>query len=219
MNNLNNIDDFVKTVVHLQKQDGGDYGHYPFQLMAEDKKGDLEVASLALGGDIKACIEKFSEYGKAGFTRIYMSADFSAGGDMKSDFIAIFEYDSIEVKLFAIPYDAKTGEMFERVKDTDSTHLEQLKYNFMFDLVKSIGLVVDENGASSINVGIPEMMNGDISPNFAIKESIKSMDRSLDILIGKIENLSVIDAQLMVTGLGMIKSQVGILREMVRKLK
>ena len=126
---MNNINDFIKTLVSIDKIEGtNDFGHYPFQALSESKDGEITISTLALGGDVISCYKIFKKQRTEGATKMYMSLDFPAGGDIKDDFVMVFSYENKELSKIAIPYNIKTGERLDPI--TESNHLEKIFNNF-----------------------------------------------------------------------------------------
>ena len=123
---MKSVEEFVKTMVKVEFiEDCNCFGHYPFQLMCENRDGGLSITALALGGDVASCCMKFSEYKNQGAKRIYLSLDFPKGGDIENDYIAIFSFEGNDIGLFAIPYDTANGKTFDIIKS--STQLDLIK--------------------------------------------------------------------------------------------
>ena len=120
------IDSCVK-IGHLESCDC--FGHYPFQLVAENKDGGLEINALALGGDVEACYRRAAEYKTNGAKKIYMSLDFPAGDDIDKDFVAIFSIEDGEINISAIPYNTEDGKTFDVIEK--SSYLTGIKEQFI----------------------------------------------------------------------------------------
>lgn len=123
---MKTVEEFIKSMVNIEFiEDSNCFGHYPFQLLCENKEGGLELNALALGGDVASCYRRFAEYKNNGAKRIYLSLDFPKGGDIENDFVAIFTYENNKIELFAIPYEIEEGKTFDKV--TNSDHLDKIK--------------------------------------------------------------------------------------------
>jgi hypothetical protein len=106
------------------------FGHYPFQLFCENKSGDFEMGSLALGGDVASCYRVFGKHIKGDAKRVYLSLDFPKGGDIENDYIAIFTFENGVINVFAIPYDTEDGKTFDIVKNGSQIDLMKKQMNF-----------------------------------------------------------------------------------------
>jgi len=127
---MKSVEEFVKSMVKIEFIENSNcFGHYPFQLFCEDKNGKFEMNALALGGDVKSCYKRFSEYKKQGAKRIYMSLDFPSRGDIENDFVAIFYFENNELNLFAIPYSLEDGKQLDVIKKSD--FLDIIKYQII----------------------------------------------------------------------------------------
>ena len=123
---MKTVEEFVKSMVKIEFiEDSNCFGHYPFQLLCENKDGGLEINALALGGDVASCYRRFAEYKNNDAKRIYLSLDFPSGGDIENDYVAIFVFENNEINLFAIPYEIEEGKTFEIIKE--SSHLDKIK--------------------------------------------------------------------------------------------
>ena len=121
-----NTEEFVRTMVKIEFLESSNcFGHYPFQLLCENKDGGMELNALALGGDVDSCYRRFVQYKKQEAKRIYLSLGFPSGGDIEHDFVAIFVFENNEINLFAIPYEIEEGKMFNRI--AESSHLDRIK--------------------------------------------------------------------------------------------
>lgn len=129
---MKSLKEFIDSMVTVEFIEVSNcYGHYPFQLLAETKDGILEINALALGGNVAACYDRFVDYKNEGANRIYMSLDFPRGGDINTDFVAVFSLENGEIKLQALPYSLLDGKILDPI--TESKHLNdimaQLKKN------------------------------------------------------------------------------------------
>lgn len=130
---MKNVNEFIKGLVKVDSIESVDcFGHYPFQLFAENNNGTAELNALALGGDIKACRRRFNDYKKSGAKKIYMSLDFPAGGDIDKDFIVVVSLEGEEISLLAIPYSTEDGKLFPTIKESDI--LSKIKSEFLASL-------------------------------------------------------------------------------------
>lgn len=113
---MNTVKEFVEQIVKIEYlEDSNSYGHYPFQLFVENSDGKFEMNSLALGGDVESCYNRFGEYLKNNAKKIFMSLDFPASNDIDHDFVCIFSYIDNNYDVYAIPYDTETGEIYEDI--------------------------------------------------------------------------------------------------------
>lgn len=134
ISNMKTVEEFVKSLVKVDFIENSDcYGHYPFQLLSTDKEGKTSMCALALGGDVQACYERTKELLKPDSVT-FLSLDFPAVFDAKHDFIAVYEIRNKDVKMFAIPYDEETGEVFE--KEIQGNYIDALRKEF----IKNVGL-------------------------------------------------------------------------------
>ena len=126
---IENVNEFVEKLVNIDRIDGEDYGHYPFQMLVETKDGSNEMNALALGGDVEACYRRFREYKNNEAKKIFLSLDFPSGGDIENDFVAVFSFVDNKVELIAIPYSPETGETFEKIYESE--FLTKIKEQFL----------------------------------------------------------------------------------------
>jgi hypothetical protein len=127
---MKTVEEFVKKMVKIEFiEDSNCFGHYPFQLLCENKDGGFEINALALGGDVDSCYRKFAKYKKEGAKRIYLSLDFPKGGDIENDYVVIFTFENNKVELFAIPYEINGGKILDIIKD--STQLDFIKSDIL----------------------------------------------------------------------------------------
>lgn len=130
---MKTVEEFINTMVKIEYiEQSNCFGHYPFQLFAETKDGGHEMNALALGGDVKACYERFLEYERAGAKRIYLSLDFPKGGDMNKDFVAIITLEDGEIDIFAIPYNVDDGDQFNRIEKSEQLNKIELDLMYFF---------------------------------------------------------------------------------------
>jgi len=108
------------------------FGHFPFQLVAQDKDGKLALNALALG-DVRECYSRFKYYQVNNYPVIFMSIDFPAGGDIEHDFVCVFSYQDNAYNAFAIPYNSENGEPYPVIKESD--HLQKLFKEFTNGMV------------------------------------------------------------------------------------
>ena len=121
---MKTVEEFVKSMVKIEFiEDSNCFGHYPFQLLCENKDGGLEINALALGGDVASCYRRFAEYKKDGAKRIYLSLDFPKGGDIENDYVAIYTFENDKINLFAIPYEIEEGKRFDVIKNSEQLDL------------------------------------------------------------------------------------------------
>lgn len=122
-------DQFIDACVKIEyHQDTKMFGLYPFQFCALDKNNSLTVGVMLLGGDVVACYKAAEKMIMEGHPVFYMAIDFPKGLDIRTDFVAIFEYSDGESKVIAIPYDPATGKILFYLND--SLMLRSLKQAF-----------------------------------------------------------------------------------------
>lgn len=127
---MKDVREFINKLVKVEYiEQSNCYGHYPFQLFIEDKDNTFQLNALALGGDIAQCYQKFDTAITNGAKRIYMSLDFPAMLDIKTDFIGIFEYKGDSVELFLIPY-TLGGEVLSKITSSEAIDQILKEYNF-----------------------------------------------------------------------------------------
>ena len=123
---MKTVSEFEKELVKIEYIEQSEcFGHYPFQLVCENKKGGIELNALALGGDVAACYRRFAEYKCQGAKRIYMSLDFPKGGDIENDYVAIFSFEDDKLSVYAILYEVERGERIYTI--TESKQLDRIK--------------------------------------------------------------------------------------------
>jgi hypothetical protein len=131
------IQDFIEKIVDIEFiESAGCFGHYPFQLLAETKTGNIELNALFFGGDILACYSRVLHYVNHGYTKIFLSIDFpiGVGSDLQSDFVGVFSIIDGKLKSLAIPYNTANGTIFSQV--TDSSYMKKVE-NDLFKIIKS----------------------------------------------------------------------------------
>ena len=125
---MKTVEDFIKSLVSIDyMEERKEYGHYPFQLAAETPSGGLEINALAVD-DVRICYSRAKKYVTENANWLFMSVDFPAGGDIHSDFVAVFSVVGKTTSLIIIPYNCQTGERSENI--TDSQFLSVLKFQF-----------------------------------------------------------------------------------------
>lgn len=110
------LEEFVTNLVTVDyKEDAKAFGHFPFQMISEDSEEGLIIGALLLQDvrEVYAAIK--TQLIKKNTTKVFFSVDFPAMLDIKNDFIVVFSIENKEVKLFAIPYNTETGELYDRV--------------------------------------------------------------------------------------------------------
>lgn len=121
--------DFIDALVKVEFiEDSKMFGHYPFQLAAEGKDERLNIGALFLGGDVLSVYRAAKTQIQEGATKLFLSCDFPAVGDIKTDFIAVFTYQGGALSSLAIPYDPQTGVCFEKI--INSTAMQMLEADF-----------------------------------------------------------------------------------------
>jgi hypothetical protein len=63
---------------------------------------------------------------------LYFAIDFPAGGDIKTDFVVVFFILDGKADCFAIPYNNKTGEIYNDIFPSDYKQLEEILTQFKF---------------------------------------------------------------------------------------
>lgn len=121
--------EFIKQFVKIEYLDEFDaYGLYPFPMCAINN-GEMKITSLALGGDVRQCYEKFIADAKTHDT-VYMALDFPARGDIQSDFACIYTYTNNTLTAVILPYDVNTGVVSNLI--TESVTLNTLKEDLLY---------------------------------------------------------------------------------------
>lgn len=121
---MKDLKEFVEQLVKIEFLDHCNaFGFYPFQMYIEDKDEKGIMASLDLGGDIRAVYKVFADSYNENPKRLYLAVDFPAGGDMINDFVCIIGYEKQEITLFAIPYNVETGETLSEIRDSEVLNL------------------------------------------------------------------------------------------------
>jgi len=133
---MKNITEFIKNCVKLNKiENSEDFGLYPFPMYSiEDNNADM--FSLAFGGDVEKCYNKFIQEIIGGKEKIFMALDFPPIMDMEQDFICICEYESNENELTitGIPFCVKTGDLNNTVTEKDNLALQKIRLDFCYVL-------------------------------------------------------------------------------------
>lgn len=123
---MKDVNSFIGSMVKIEFiEQSGCFGHYPFYMFEEQKDGQNVINSLALGGNVIACYDKFCHSIKDGSKRVYMALDFPKRGDIKHDFVAVFSWENEKLEVIAIPYDEQSGDVFDMVENSE--HLEAIK--------------------------------------------------------------------------------------------
>lgn len=110
---MKDINEFVQATVEIKKQNNGKFGYYPFHVFAERENGECDFIVIADIESIEDCYKIMSMYVANKCKRIYMAIDFPAGGDIKTDFVAVFSSAGKHFDLFAIPYSPEDGTVYE----------------------------------------------------------------------------------------------------------
>ena len=117
---MKDLKEFVDQLVKIEYLDHcSAFGFYPFQMFIEHQDDKSTFASLDLGGDIRAVYKAFTDYYKENPKRIYLAVDFPAGIDIVNDFVCIIGYEDSLFTIYAIPYNAETGETFSDIRDAE----------------------------------------------------------------------------------------------------
>lgn len=106
-------------MVRIDEQEGGAFGHFPFQMLSINQDGTLEVGVLLLGGDVISCYRAVKKNVKKGASKVFLSVDFPAKEGIDNDFVAVFSVEDGASSLFAIPYDTVTGEKLPIVEGNE----------------------------------------------------------------------------------------------------
>lgn len=115
---MKTVNEFVEKMVKIEwiEQSGG-FGHYPFQMFVEKENDERLVCALALGGNVAACFREVKKHRIENSKRIYISLDYPEMEGIEHDFVAVFSVEDGKENIFAIPYNPKTGQIFEAVKE------------------------------------------------------------------------------------------------------
>jgi hypothetical protein len=126
---MKNINEFIESLVTIEPLEEGGYGHYPFQMVFTGADDGLNVAALCLGGDVFRVYKQAQAAINAGSKQLFLSLDFPASGDIEHDFVAVMSLSGKDCNCIAIPYDPKTGDVFDQI--TESSMLEIIKGQFL----------------------------------------------------------------------------------------
>ena len=126
---MKDIEDFVKSSVKIEKQSNGEFGYFPFHCFVEKENGGIDMVVLAGVDSVDQCYQLITSYIAGNARRVYIAIDFPARIDIKTDFVAVFECKRAFLNLFAIPYDNKSGEIFDRIKAKESRTLIHIVEN------------------------------------------------------------------------------------------
>lgn len=111
-----NTQEFIEKFVTIDfVESSGCYGHFPFQMFVEKADGSFEADALAISGVVncyRIFVSKLDKKPKS----VFMALDFPAGGDIETDFVAVFSFENGAMDILAIPYNPKTGEKKEVLK-------------------------------------------------------------------------------------------------------
>lgn len=115
---MSNINEFIDSFVKIEYiEQSNCFGHYPFQMLIENKDGSKELHSLCCN---YTCVSDYFRHFKNAQNEdvkaMFMSLDFPKLNDIEHDFIAILEYKEGLISLIAIPYN-ENGESLGIVKD------------------------------------------------------------------------------------------------------
>ncbi len=130
---MKTTDEFIDHLVKIEYVEStGTYGHYPFQLVTENEKGELTVAALCLGGDILGVYRTVKTLLTEGAVKAFLSVDFPAGHDIENDYVAVFtlirNHSGDNLTCIAMPYDWVNGKQFTRI--TSGEMINTLKEQF-----------------------------------------------------------------------------------------
>lgn len=112
-------EEFIETLVEIDVQEDGTFGHYPFQAIAKNSEGKLTMAALALGGDVKSCYQALRKlWREEGNEIVHMSIDFPAIGDIDTDFVFVVTIENDALSALAIPYNPENGKISEYITES-----------------------------------------------------------------------------------------------------
>ncbi|OWP76857.1 hypothetical protein [Flavobacterium oreochromis] len=115
---MKDLKEFIAQLVKIEFIDHcNTFGFYPFQMFVEHQDEKNTICALDLGGDIRAVYKAFADFYKEPAKRIYLAVDFPANMDIANDFVCIIGYENSEFTLYAIPYNAETGETYSEIRD------------------------------------------------------------------------------------------------------
>ena len=133
---MKDVEEFVKQCVTIDyKEEHKIFGYFPFNMFVEKNDGSVDFVCIATtDGGVLNVYKIMFKYISSGVEKLYLAIDFPAGMDMKNDFVCVIQYDrtlesSKKFDLFAIPYNDKTGEVYERI--TSSPHLNMILMNIV----------------------------------------------------------------------------------------
>lgn len=133
---MKDINEFVEQLVKIEyHEEIESFGHYPFQLFTESQDGSQEYASMLGEGSVTNRYAIFREKLIYNPKKVYMSLDFPAKNDIKSDHVIVFSYENGEFGRFAIPYNSLDGEILPTI--TESEQLDKVFDNFKFFVTKN----------------------------------------------------------------------------------
>ena len=122
--------EFVETLVKIDFVEQSQcYGHYPFQLYAENEKQEITLGAIMGISDVRECYRSAQHAINEGNRKVFLSTDFPGHHDMPHDHVVIFSYEDGQFSAFAIPYSVKTGKVMEAVHEGEFLDivLEQFK--------------------------------------------------------------------------------------------
>ncbi len=106
-----NINDFIN-FIQITEQSKGIFGHYPFCMVVENKKNELEFICLTGLDSVTFCYDIFIRWLIDRPNKIFLSIDFPKILNAKNDFVLIHHYENEKFNFLSIPYCNKTGERF-----------------------------------------------------------------------------------------------------------
>jgi hypothetical protein len=125
---MKDVKEFIEKIVEIEWiEQSRCFGHYPFQVFAEKQDGRIDLSVLDFGGSVGRCYEIAKQYVNIRAKRMFMSLDFPQGGDIVSDFVAVFSVIDGKSSILAIPYD-RNGERSDII--TESDYLDKILIEF-----------------------------------------------------------------------------------------
>lgn len=117
METLNQFIDFIQISYNENEKE---FLHRPFYMVTITIKNEHEVYCMLDANSVQDVYMVFFNSLLKGLKKAYFSIDFPPAFDMKNDFVLITEYTAGKNRKFnlvALPYDKKTGERYQLIKD------------------------------------------------------------------------------------------------------
>jgi len=125
------FDKFKKDIVKIEfLEEHNSYGHHPFQLIAIDADGKMEMNAL-VGVGMQDIINRVQHYHKNKYKDIFLSMDLPKNTEIENDFVFALHIKSQEISSTMIEYSVETGEIINEIENSMSDTAKTIITYFM----------------------------------------------------------------------------------------